>query len=44
MIDIGVTEPIKYFSNINGGLGIFAAYSLDEVTIDVMSITGVFAQ
>lgn len=42
MIDLAITEPIKYFSNINGGVGIFAAYSLDETDLDVMSITGCF--
>lgn len=42
MIDLGVTEPIKYFSNISGGVGIFAAYSLDEVDLDVMNSTGKF--
>lgn len=42
MIDLGVTEPIKYFSNINGGIGIFAAYSLDESELDVMEICGDF--
>lgn len=42
MIDLGVAEPMKYFSNINGGVGIFAAYSLDEVKLDVMKIIGKF--
>lgn len=42
MIDLGVTEPIKYFSNINGGVGIFASYSLDEAELDVMNIVGRF--
>ncbi len=42
MIDLGISEPIKYFSNINGGVGIFAAYSLDETDVDVMSIVGRF--
>ena len=42
MIDLGISEPIKYFSNIKGGIGIFAAYSLDETDVDVMSITGLF--
>ncbi len=42
MIDLGLSEPIKYFSNINGGVGIFAAYSLDETEVDVMSIIGKF--
>ena len=42
MIDLGVTEPIKYFSNIDCGVGIFAAYSLDSTDVDVMSIVGRF--
>lgn len=44
MIDLGVTEPLSYFSNIHGGIGIFAAYSLDELVLDVMDIVGVFPQ
>jgi hypothetical protein len=42
LINLGVTEPVKYFSNISGGLGIFAAYSLDERTVDVLDIVGAF--
>lgn len=42
MINLGITEPIKYFSNINGGVGIFVAYTLDKVDLDVMNITGKF--
>ncbi len=42
MIDLGISEPVKYFSNIKGGVGIFAAYSLDETEVDVMSIVGKF--
>lgn len=42
MIDLGVTEPIKYFSNIHGGVGIFAAYSLDKTELDVMKVCGNF--
>ncbi|MBD5204498.1 MAG: DUF4249 domain-containing protein [Bacteroidales bacterium] len=42
MIDLGISEPIKYFTNIKGGVGIFAAYSLDETDVDVMSIVGRF--
>ena len=42
MIDLGVSEPIKYFSNINGGTGILAAYSLDETELDVIQILGPF--
>ncbi len=42
MIDLGISEPVKYFSNIKGGVGIFAAYSLDQTDVDVMSIVGRF--
>ncbi len=42
MIDLGISEPIKYFSNIEGGIGIFAGYSLDETDVDVMGIVGRF--
>lgn len=42
MIDLGVTEPIKYYSNISGGVGIMGAYVLDEKEIDVIQIIGRF--
>ena len=42
MIDMGVTEPIKYYSNIQGGVGILGGYSLDETEIDVIQIIGRF--
>ena len=42
MIDLGIAEPMKYFSNIMGGIGIFAAYSLDETSLDVIRICGKF--
>lgn len=42
MIDLGFTEPLKTYSNINGGVGIFAVYALDEIELDVMQITGPF--
>lgn len=42
MIDLGLTEPIKTYSNINGGVGIFASYCVDETEIDVMETTGPF--
>ena len=38
LIDIGVTEPIKLFSNIEGGVGIMGAYNLDEETTDIIQI------
>lgn len=42
LIDLGMTEPLKYYSNINGGVGIFAAYNLHEVTMDILPIIGKF--
>ena len=42
MIDLGFTEPLKTYSNINGGVGIFASYCVDEKDIDVMEYTGPF--
>lgn len=42
MIDLGFTEPLKTYSNINGGIGIFAAYCVDEQDLDVMEYTGSF--
>ena len=42
MIDLGISEPMKYFSNIMGGIGIFASYSLDETDLDVIQICGRF--
>ena len=42
MIDMGVTEPMKYYSNIQGGVGILGGYSLDETEIDVIQIIGRF--
>lgn len=34
IIDLGVVEPSKIYSNINGGVGIFAAYSVSTAYID----------
>lgn len=42
MIDLGFTEPLKTYSNIKGGVGIFASYCLDEKYIDVFEFTGPF--
>ena len=42
MIDLGFTEPLKTYSNINGGVGIFASYCVDEIELDVMETTGPF--
>lgn len=42
LIDLGLTEPLKTYSNINGGVGIFASFCLDEKDMDVMEYTGQF--
>ena len=42
MIDLGFTEPLKTYSNINGGVGIFASYCVDEKDLDVLEYTGPF--
>ena len=42
LIDLGFTEPLKTYSNINGGTGIFASYCVDEKDIDVIETTGPF--
>lgn len=42
MIDLGVTEPIKFYSNIDGGIGILGSYSLDAVELDAIKILGPF--
>ena len=38
LIDIGVAEPMKLYSNIDGGIGIMGAYNLDEEIIDIIQI------
>ena len=42
LIDLGVSEPIKIFNNIKGGVGLFGTYTLDDQIVDVMKITGSF--
>ena len=38
LIDIGAVEPIKIFSNIDGGVGIMGAYNLSEKCVDIIQI------
>ncbi len=38
LIDIGAAEPIKIFSNIDGGVGIMGAYNLSEKCVDIIQI------
>ena len=42
MIDLGFTEPLKTYSNIIGGVGIFASFCVDKKDIDVLDFTGQF--
>ena len=32
--DIGILEPVRIFSNVDGGTGIFGAYSMEETLVD----------
>ena len=38
MVDIGVSEPMKYYNNIDGGVGVLGTYSLDTKDLDVMPL------
>lgn len=42
LIDLGMAEPIKMYSNIEGGVGIFGCYTTSEKNIDVFDFTGSF--
>ena len=42
MVNIGLVEPASVFSNIIGGTGIMASYSIDEMEIDAMEQVGPF--
>lgn len=42
MIDLGIADPIKVYSNISGGIGIMGCYTLSETEIDVIKIVGPF--
>lgn len=44
MIDIGVADPIKVYSNIDGGIGILGSYAVEPKVIDIFSFTGKFPQ
>lgn len=44
MIDLGIADPIKVFSNINGGVGILGCYTTSQIEIDVFEIVGPFPQ
>lgn len=40
MIDLDITEPMNYFSNIQGGMRVIGFYSLDETEVDVIKVIG----
>lgn len=42
MIDIGIADPIKVYSNITGGTGILGCHTLSSRTVDVLQYTGPF--
>lgn len=44
MIDLGIAELTKIFSNIEGGVGILDCYTTAQKVIDVMQITGPFPE
>lgn len=44
MIDLGIADPVKVYSNITGGVGILGCYSTSETEIDVIKITGHFPE
>lgn len=42
LIDMGLTEPLKIYSNVSGGTGIVAGCSLSEQVVDVAAAVGSF--
>ena len=44
VIDIGFAEPIKVYSNIEGGTGILGSYVVEPVTVDIFSLPGMFPE
>ncbi|MDR2232508.1 MAG: DUF4249 domain-containing protein [Tannerella sp.] len=40
VIDLGFAEPIKVYSNIEGGVGILCSYVVEPVVVDVFSLMG----
>ena len=40
MIDLGIADPIKIYSNISGGIGILAGYTISQKTINVFDSVG----
>lgn len=44
MIDLGIADPVKVYSNISGGVGIMGCYTISETEIDVIKIIGPFPE
>lgn len=44
MINLGIADPVKVYSNISGGIGIMGCYTTSETEIDVIKITGPFPE
>lgn len=42
MIDLGMADPVKVYSNITNGIGIFGCYSTAQAEIDVFKEVGPF--
>ncbi len=42
MIDIGISEPARIYSNVDGGTGIMASFNRTSKVIDVFDYTGPF--
>ncbi len=42
MIDLGIADPVKVYSNISGGVGILGCYTTAESEIDALKIVGPF--
>ena len=40
MIDLGIADPVKVYSNIINGVGILGCYSTSETEIDVIKEIG----
>ena len=40
LIDLGIADPVKVFSNINGGVGMLGCYTVSTAVIDVYKAIG----
>lgn len=44
LIDVGLVEPQRYYSNVEGGLGIMGCYTENSIIINVFTQTGDFSR